>query len=326
MPSPLTILRRLMLPASLAAASAVGLLPGVASAGTPGMPASTAATPASAGPSAAHPCGASPAAAAPAHYAHVIWIIMENKSLSQVLGSPDSPFLNQLGNQCGIATNDTAISHPSLPNYIAMTSGSPQGITDDASPSAHPLAVPSIFSQLGGGWRGLDESMKSNCEQANDGLYAVRHNPAAYYTNIRTVCDQRDIPLTSSSNLTTDLSARFTFITPDVCDDEHDNCAGGGAAGELRTGDAFLASFVPKVLSSPEYTSGTTAVFITFDEGEDATNKVFTVVVAPTVTPGTVSAQSFSHFSMLRTTEEMLHLPLIAGAQTAASMRQAFGI
>ncbi|MBO0771071.1 MAG: hypothetical protein J2P35_06395 [Actinobacteria bacterium] len=323
MPSPLSILRRILLPAALAAASSLALVPGLASASTTAGPAAAAA---SAGPSAATPCGVSRAAAAPAQYAHVIWIIMENKSLSQVLGSPDSPFLNHLGDECGIATNDTAISHPSLPNYIAMTSGSVQGITDDANPSAHPLAVPSIFSQLGGGWRGLDESMKTNCEQANDGLYAVRHNPAAYYTNIRTTCDQRDIPLTSSSNLTTDLSARFTFITPDVCDDEHDNCAGGGVAGELRTGDAFLASFVPKVLNSPEYTSGTTAVFITYDEGEDATNKVYTAVVAPTVTPGTVSAQSFSHFSMLRTTEEMLHLPLIAGAQTAASMRQAFGI
>lgn len=318
MPRSLSHLARKALPVSLAAATAL--------AGLLSLTPASAATGGASQATADHPCGVSPRADAPAEYAHVIWIVMENKSLSQVVGSPDSPFLNQLGRGCGIATNYTAISHPSLPNYIAMTSGSVQGITDDANPSAHPLNVPSIFSQLGGGWRGLDGSMKTNCEQTNDGLYAVRHNPATYYTNIRTMCDQRDIPLTDNSNLTQDLSARFTFITPDVCDDEHNDCTGTGVPGELQTGDQFLASFVPKLINSPEYQSGSTAIFITYDEGEDATNKVFTAVIAPTVTPGTVSDTPFSHFSLLRTTEQMLHLPFLEGAASAASMRNDFGI
>lgn len=288
-------------------------------------PASAAPTPARTAPTPDKPCGVAPRASAPTNYEHVIWVLMENKSASQVIGSPDAPYINKLAGQCGLATNYSAITHPSLPNYIAMTSGSTQGVTDDANPSAHPLDAPSIFSQLQGDWRGLDESMTSNCEQRNDGRYAVRHNPAAYYTNIRTMCNVKDVPL-STSDLSRDLSAKFTFVTPDVCDDMHDNCTGTGTAGELQTGDAFLSSFIPKLINSTEYQSGNTAIVVTWDEGGSGPNQVVTEVVAPTVTPGTTSGTAFSHYSLLRTTEEMLGLPPLAGAASATSMRSAFGI
>ena len=272
------------------------------------------------------PCGVSPSGSAPAKYQHVIWILMENESSTSVIGSPSAPYINKLAGQCGLATNYSAISHPSLPNYIALTSGSLQGISDDANPSAHPLNVPSIFSQLGGDWRGLDESMKTTCEQTNDGLYAVRHNPAAYYTNIRTDCMHKDIPLTTTSNLDADLSAKFTFITPDVCDDMHNDCTGTGNPGKLMTGDKYLSGLIPQIINSTEYQSGTTAIFLTFDEGEDSTNHVVTEAIAPTVKPGTQSGAQFSHYSLLRTTEQMLGLPALGQAATAASMRGAFGL
>jgi len=82
-----------------------------------------------------------------------------------------------------------------------MTSGSTQGITDDMGPSAHPLRAPNIFSQLQGNWRALQESMPSRCARRDSGLYAVRHNPAVYYTNISRQCASRDIPLTYPLNL-----------------------------------------------------------------------------------------------------------------------------
>jgi phosphatidylinositol-3-phosphatase len=268
------------------------------------------------------PCGVDRRADAPARYQHVIWILMENETNTQVIGSPNTPFINKLAGQCGLATNYSAISHPSLPNYIALTSGGLQGVTDDANPSAHPLNVPNIFQQLGGDWRGLDESMKTNCEQTNDGRYAVRHNPAAYYTNISDQCAFKDVPLTANPN----LSAKFTFVTPDVCDDMHDVCHGGGNADQLQTGDAFLATFVPELINSNQYLAGKTAIFLTWDEGGSGPNQVVTEVIAPTVTPGTVSAAPFNHFSLLHTTEELLGLPFIGQAATATSMRDAFGL
>jgi phosphatidylinositol-3-phosphatase len=261
------------------------------------------------------PCGTAPIR--PLAWQHVVWIVMENHSYSQVIGSPSAPYENALAAQCGLATNYFAITHPSLPNYIAMTSGGTQGITDDNPPSSHPLNVPSIFSQLGtGGWRSLQESMPSNCYLGNSGQYAVKHNPAAYYTNIRTDCQTYDVPL----GATPDISARFTFVTPNMCNDTHD-CS-------VTTGDDWLKGFISKLTSSPEYQAGATAIFLTWDE-DDFTdvNQIPTIVIAPSTVPGTKSATRFDHYSLLRTTEEMLGLTTyLGGAAGATSMRSAFNL
>src|SRR5436305_2800289 len=127
--------------------------------------------------------------APPDRYDHVIWIVMENHSYDQIIGSSDAPYINRLAGEHGLATNFYAEAHPSLPNYIAMSSGSTQGIDDDDDPDSHPLDVPSIFSVLpGGGSRSLLESMPSNCARADAGDYAVRHNPQAYYVNLGGDC------------------------------------------------------------------------------------------------------------------------------------------
>jgi hypothetical protein len=256
-----------------------------------------------------HACGLG----APAKYTHVVWIVFENRSYGDVIGSRSAPYINAVAADCGLATSFRAEAHPSLPNYLAMTSGSTQGVTDDAGPSSHPIAGSSIFSQLGSGWRALEESMPSPCAQDDSGRYAVRHNPAAYYTSIRTACTSQDVALGASPG----FDARFTFVTPDLCSDMHD-CS-------TATGDTWLSSFLPKVLSSPQYQAGTTAVFITWDEDDGSpANHVATLVVAPTVPHGARSATAFTHYSMLRTTEELLGVPLLGDARTAASMRTPF--
>ena len=157
--------------------------------------------------------------------------------------------------------------------------------------------------------------MPSNCALSSSGSYAVKHNPAAYYTNIRTACSSQDIPLGS----TPDISARFTFVTPNLCNDMHD-CSVG-------TGDSWLSKFLPKILSSSTYTGGGTAVFITFDEDDfTSVNKVATIVVSPYTAPGTSSGTAFTHYSLLRSAEEMLGLGCLANACSATSMRSSFGL
>jgi phosphatidylinositol-3-phosphatase len=253
-------------------------------------------------------------ATAPAQYDHVVWILFENHSYSSIIGSSSAPYFNQLTNVCGLATNYNAITHPSLPNYIALTSGSTQGITDDGDPNEHPLNVPSIFSQLpAGGSRSLEESMPGNCALGGSGDYVPRHNPETYYTNIRSDCGSYDVPLGSSA----DLSARFTFITPNVCHDMHD-CS-------VSSGDTWLSNFLPPLLASSQYRGGKTAIFITFDEGSDS-NQVATLIVAPPVHAGARSAAAYTHYSLLRTTEEMLGLGLLGNAGSATSMRAGFGL
>jgi hypothetical protein len=261
----------------------------------------------------AGPCGKT--STPPAQYDHVVWIVMENKAYGSIIGSASAPYENQLAAQCGSSVNFFAETHPSLPNYIAMTSGSPQGIADDNSPSSHPLDVPSIFSQLGNGWRSLQDAMPSNCLLTNSGTYAVKHNPAAYYTNIRTACNTLDVPLADPP----DLSARFTFVTPDLCNDTHD-CS-------VATGDGWLQTFLGKVFASSEYQAGKTAVFVTWDEDDSShSNHIATIVAAPSVAPGTAPTATFNHYSMLRTTEELLGLGFVGNAGSATSMRGPFGI
>jgi hypothetical protein len=258
------------------------------------------------------PCGV--ATRPPEVWRHVIWIVFENERYSQIIGSSSAPYINNVANECGLATNFFAETHPSLPNYIAMTSGSTQGISDDRGPSGHPLTVASIFSLLGANWRALQESMPSNCDHFDSGSYAVRHNPAAYYANIAARCAKQDVPL----GPTPDISARFTFITPNVCNDMHD-CGVG-------TGDRWLSTFLPKILASGQYLSGSTAVFITWDEDDYSSNqRIATIVVAPSTPVGKRSTVRFDHYSLLRTTEELLGLkPLLGNAARAASMRAVF--
>ena len=253
-------------------------------------------------------------AKAPKRYDHVVWILFENHSYDRIIGSSSAPYFNRLAGKCGLATNFTALRHPSLPNYIGLTSGSTQGVTDDGSASKHPLNVPSIFSQLpGGGSRSLQESMPSKCALGNSGRYAVKHNPEAYYTNVRGDCGHYDVPLKSPTN----ISARFTFVTPNLCSDMHD-CS-------VSTGDKWLADFLPPLLASSQYRAGKTAIVVTFDEGSGA-NRVVTIVVAPPVHPGARVGTAYTHYSLLRTAEEMLGLGLLGKARSAPSMRGGFGL
>ncbi len=258
--------------------------------------------------------------APPSHYDHVVWIVLENHSFDQIIGSSDAPYINQLAAQHGLAADFYAESHPSLPNYIAMTSGSTQGISDDDDPSAHALDVPSLFSLLpGGGSRSLLESMPANCTRTDAGDYAVRHNPQAYYVNLGSNCDRFNVPLADPP----DLSARFTFVTPNLIHDMHN--------GTVADGDTWLSTFMPKVLSSEAYARGRAAVFLTWDEDDSilglGDNHIPTLVIAPSVPAGTRVTVRLDHYAMLRATQEMLGLtPLLGAAATAADMRTPFNL
>jgi phosphatidylinositol-3-phosphatase len=239
---------------------------------------------------------------------------MENEGFGSIIGSASAPYINSLANTYGLATDYAAISHPSLPNYVALTSGGTQGITDDSDPSSHPLSVPSIFSELpGGASRSLEQDMTSNCSSGDSGEYAVRHNPEAYYTNLGADCGNYDVPLGTAP----DLSARFTFVTPNLINDMHD--------GTISDGDRFLQSFVPALMATPQYQNGSTAIFITWDEGAGSgANQVPCIVISP-FTHGVKDATPYTHYSLLRTTEELLGVPLLGNAAGANSMRGKFG-
>jgi phospholipase C len=168
-------------------------------------------------PSASHPCGTT---AKPGSYKHIIWIFMENHSYPNIIGSSQAAYINTVGKECGLATNYHNITHPSLPNYIAATSGLPlssiQAFLPDCSPAAGcNTATKSIFGQVKT-WKSYEENMPSNCAITNAGNYAVRHNPATYFTALHN-CSSNDVPY---ARLATDLAhsqlPQFSFITPNL--------------------------------------------------------------------------------------------------------------
>jgi phospholipase C len=254
---------------------------------------------------------------------HVIVVVMENHGFSQVHGH--SPALDRLSASCGVATGYSAISHPSLPNYIALTSGGTQGISDDCSPSPGcSPAAPSIFGQVGAGWKSYAEAMPSPCYRESSGDYSVRHNPAVYFSKL-TTCSTNDVPLGTFAQgaLHDDLAAgtlpRFAFVTPNRCHDEHD-CS-------VAEGDAWLGELVRRIVVAKNYRAGDTALFITYDEDDGGeSNRVLTVVVSPSTRAGATVSKAFTHYSLLRTVEGMLGLPCLGQACSAPSMRRAFGL
>jgi|SRR5579859_2379766 len=255
-------------------------------------------------------------AAPPRTYEHVILVVLENHSFSEVAGH--SPYLNRLAAACGLATGYSAVSHPSLPNYLALTSGSTHGISSDCTDC--PVSAPSIFGQLHGAWRSYLESIPApGYEGAINGGYARKHNPAAYYEAIATAYAQRAVPLDHlRRDLAHDALSRFSLVVPNLCSDEHD-CP-------VATGDAWLGTWVRKILASRAYAGGKTVVFLTYDEGPISDNRVYTVVVAPSVRPHTMVARPFDHYSLLRTVERLLRLPCLANACRARAMDRAFGL
>jgi phosphatidylinositol-3-phosphatase len=246
---------------------------------------------------------------------------MENKPYASVIGNSAAPYENALARQCGAVTNYHGITHPSLPNYLAATGGSTFGVTDDAGPSAHPIGAASIFGQLDQAdlsWRSYNESMPRNCDPSPSGRYAVKHNPAAYFTAARASCLKYDVAL--DGNFDHDIAAgtlpSFSFVTPDLCSDTHD-CS-------VAVGDAWLATWIPRIVNGPDYRSGTTVVVLTWDEGVGSSNLIPGAVVAPGIPAGTVDSARLDHYALLRTTEEILGLPALGAAATAPSMRVAF--
>lgn len=245
---------------------------------------------------------------------------MENHGYNQIVGSSAAPYINSLISQYGSATNFFAEGHPSLPNYIAMTSGSTQGITDDANPSAHPLNVENIFHQLGSGQsQSLEESMPSNCYGSDfiDAKYSAHHNPMAYYTNRGTDCQNYDIPLSSTPSFT----PKFTFVTPNQTDNMH--------SGTISQGDSFLQSFIPKITSTTDYQAGKTVVFVTWDEDEGSENNhVPTIIINPNGAHDASACQGtqYTLYSMLRFVEDNFGLPRIGNAASANSMSACFGL
>jgi hypothetical protein len=268
-------------------------------------------------------------------YTKMMVIAEENEEASSVIGSANAPYLNKLAATYGQATNMQAgydVACPSLAAYIILTSGDAQGICDDDPPVEHPLGVDNVFHQAAGAgeeWRSYSESAPQTCQQydAADGVFLVRHTPAPYYVDESDHCQMWDEPLgsTTAGALHDDLTAglpAYSFVTPNACNDMHG--AASCRTNLVRHGDDWLARWMPQIIASPDFQQSRLVVVITWDEGSSTSNHIATVVVGKTIR-GVKSAAALTHCSTLRAAEELLAVPLLGCAQTATSLRGAFG-
>jgi phosphatidylinositol-3-phosphatase len=244
-------------------------------------------------------------------------IVMENKESTDVLGSRSAPYVNGLARRYGLASESFAVTHPSLPNYLALTSGSTHGITSDCTDCS--AGGRNLVDQLEAArisWRAYLEGVPSPCYRgAGAGGYAKKHNPFAYYPDV-TGRPARCRELVGFGRLAADLRAgrlpTFAWITPNLCDDTHD-CA-------VATGDRFLARTVPLLLDA---LGPHGFLVLTWDEGDSdagccgggaAGGHIATIVAGPGVRRGARDARPLDHYGVLATIEDALGLPRLGGA------------
>ncbi|MGY2701984.1 alkaline phosphatase family protein [Nocardioides sp. HB32] len=246
--------------------------------------------------------------------------VVENHSLHQMRAG--MPWLSDLADQYGYATRYGAITHPSLPNYLAIAGGDTFGIADDSRPADHPIRRPSVFGRAvraGSTATTYAEGMTSRCQQADGGEYAVRHNPWAYFRSERRLCRQHDVPLRAlQGDIDAGTLPQVGLVVPDVCNDAHD-CT-------LATADVWLQRHVGRVLDGPDFTSGRLAVVVTADEDDrHHGNRVLTVVAHPSL-DGVIVGRALTHYALSRSYAEVAGVDPVGHAADARSLLRVFGL
>jgi hypothetical protein len=223
-----------------------------------------------------------------------------------------------------LATNYGAITHPSQPNYVALVSGSTQGIGDDRS---HDINATSLADQVEAehkSWAAYAQGLPSPCFSGDfssggpdgPGLYARKHEPFISFAAIRT--DPARCGRIQSFATFDPAASDFELIVPNQANDMHD--------GSMHDADEFLKGFVPRILESDAWKQGG-VLFLVWDEGaydSSPGGHVALIAVSPHVSAGARSDVKYNHYSLLRTIEDGLGLACLGAACTATPMTDLF--
>jgi acid phosphatase len=252
-----------------------------------------------------------PAAPALPRPDHIVIVVEENKFFSRIIGNPESPYINALASRGAVFTNFFALTHPSQPNYLALFSGSTQGVTTSASPApGSPFSTPNLATGLSGAgltFAGYCEGLPAagSLEPVHEN-YRRRHNP---WSNFANVPSSSNLPFTDFP--TSDQYASLptvSFVIPDLTHDMH--------SGTIATGDEWLRNNLDAYI---QWAAANNSLFIlTFDESDSPeTNQILTLMVGPMVKPGSYS-EPVNHLHLLRTIEDLYGLPYAGDSATVA--------
>ncbi len=261
-------------------------------------------------------------------FGHVVIVVEENADYANVIANPAMPYLNSLANTYGLATNYFANLHPSIPNYMELTTGQTLTIIDSLTPRSFPVDQDNAVREVlaaGKTWKSYAEDLPSVGYTGGDtGNYAVRHNPLAYMTDVQNTPMQAE-NLVPFSQFSTDLASgnlpSYSFIVPNLCNDAHD-CP-------LATADTWLSTNIDPLIKSTTFQKDGLLIIV-FDEASDLDftqggGHVAAVVVSPFSKTGYKSVALYQHQSVLRLMLEGLGIKkLPGGAASAPAMWEFF--
>ncbi|MFN2450019.1 MAG: alkaline phosphatase family protein [Candidatus Baltobacteraceae bacterium] len=241
---------------------------------------------------------------------HVVVVIEENHTLAQVIAKPGAAmYLQQVAHQGALFTNAHGVTHPSLPNYIALFAGLTNSNGDACPPRGIDSNAPNLASELArahlsfaGYSEGLPAAGSTVCWA---GPYARKHAPWVDFTNVPA---QDNLPLTLFPSF--DRLPSVSFVVPNVDNDMHD--------GTVQQADAWAREHIAPLLAWARTHS--TLVVFTWDEGYDEANSIPVIFAGPMVRPGTYQ-QRIDHYTVLHTIEAMYGLPPTGRAAQAGVIR-----
>jgi phosphatidylinositol-3-phosphatase len=262
-------------------------------------------------------CGGTAAAAAPAKQSSVFVIVLENREYGEVIGNPEAPYFNHLVARGASAVDFYGVTHPSLPNYLALFAGDTFGIDENCGECV--VSGPNLATQLsraGISWRAYMEDLPYPCFLGvHSGPYAKRHNPFMYFPSV-TALPRRCNRVVPESRLFADLERhrlpRFGWITPNLCNDGHD-CS-------FAPADFHLYWLVPRIMRQ---LGPRGLLIVTFDEGTSDAGccgspgggRIPTVIVGPRVPHGKEIRQAADLYSLLASIEDHFGLPRLRQAR-----------
>jgi acid phosphatase len=250
---------------------------------------------------------------------HIVIVIQENHSFSQIIGSPDAPYINRLATQGALFMQSFGITHPSQPNYLALFSGSTQGVTDNSCP--HSFTTANLGHELlaaGLTFIGYSENLPSAGSLiCNVGSYARKHNPWSNWQG------SLSNGLPASANLsTTSFPAEYSnlptvsMVVPSQTHDMHN----GKDPDRIRAGDRWLRKHLDTYVQWAQ--THNSLLIVTWDEDDkNENNRIPTLFVGPMVQTGRYN-QLITHHSLLRTIEDLYGLPHAGASEDTVPITQ----
>ena len=299
--------------------------------------------------------------------AHVVVIMMENEGINQTYNcGVNCDYITSLANLYGLAENLSSVAHNSLPDYLTFLNGSNFAYPGSAfgnfcSPSNCRVNGTNILDEISGSgrtWRAYLEDYVGGCQFTNVAghrsvEYDDAHNPfvymaeahssPAYCTNLIDANPTSTGYLALPTTLLSDLNniaipaPNFIWLTPNNCDNGHDNNATitfyntasiCPLSSTVQEQNIYLKALVPAILNSTTFTTSGSLLLITWDEGVACTptndpaypetfpvciDRVTTIFAGSNAQPHHISNKGYSHYGFLPTLEEVWSLAPLGG-------------